>query len=545
MTLDRVSYKKSALAVLALASVLMLVFSPFPSVNAEAMLGNSEYEQFVHAQLNSPQGNFTIVDKPVFPVQFNESQIAIGSNWSIVVPLVANHRYHVYCYGEWVNNGSTPKTDYDIYVYNPEGIQESEHTEAAGLPEHLGSRANGAFFVPQMSGNYTFVIENDRRQSNGSQAGTFMVIENLETNRWHSRYIEGKNTNQAPSLYTSWAYEFVTDKPKIEIWIKVPDTLDMYEARLYVMSEAHSLVINDTPLPWEPGLYGNFTNGVGGYSLDSEKYRGVAYASCEFRGQNMLLNFSTTNTAKTLYHLVLIGESGIGEVEFLIKTQFGNAGLTPVEPLGRVYPTNSTTISYVSNSTELVDAVLEYTTDNWNNSRLINMDITTKNCTATIPPQRAGTVVEYRILAHDILMNELVANGSYAVKQPATLNIFAMPEKARLGENVTVQGTLAGPNSSVPLTVQIMSATETYQLEARTMTNGTFSVVFQPNSTGIWVAQAVFNGNPQVFACDSNQVMIKIEDQPFIVKNGMYVGGGFVGAIAVGGAVYFIRKRRG
>lgn len=89
-----------------------------------------------------------------------------------------------------------------------------------------------------------------------------------------------------------------------------------------------------------------------------------------------------------------------------------------------------------------------------------------------------------------------------------------------------------------------MSATETYQLEARTMANGTFSVIFQPNSTGIWAAQALFNGNAQVFSCDSNQVMIKIEDQPFIVKNGVYVGGGFAGAIAVGGVVYFIRKRR-
>ncbi|MGF3523188.1 MAG: hypothetical protein ACQXXJ_08875, partial [Candidatus Bathyarchaeia archaeon] len=270
--------------------------------------------------------------------QFNESQITIGSNWSVVVPLVANHSYHVYCYGEWVHNGSTPKTDYDIYVYNPEGIQESEHTAAAGIPEHLGSRVNDTFFVPKMSGNYTFVIENDRRQSNGTQAGTFMVIENLETDRWYSCYIEGKNASQASSLYTSWAYEFVTDKPNIEIWIKVPDTLDMYEARLYVMSDVHSLVINGAPLPWEPGLYGNFTNDVGGYSLDSEKYRGVAYASCEFRGQDMFLNFSTTNTVKTLYHLVLIGESGAGKAEFLIKTQFGNAGLTPVEPLGRVYP---------------------------------------------------------------------------------------------------------------------------------------------------------------------------------------------------------------
>ncbi|MCX8151213.1 MAG: hypothetical protein N3D85_06900 [Candidatus Bathyarchaeota archaeon] len=543
MALKHVSYRESTLVVLAIAFVLTLVFSPFSSVNAKAEWRNSEYENFVYTRLNSPQGNVTIVEKPMFPVHFNESQISIGSNWSIVVPLVANHTYHVYCYGEWVHNGSAPKTDYDIYVYNPEGIQESEHTEAAGLPEHLGSRVNHTFFVPQMTGNYTFVIENDIRQSNGTQAATFMIIENLETNRWHSRYIEGKTTNQGSTFNTSWAYEFVTDKANIEIWIKVPHTLDMYEARLYAMSDAHSLVINNMPLPWEPGLYGNLTNGVGGYNLDSEKYRGVAYASCEFRGQDMFLNFSANNATKTLYHLVLIGESGAGEVEFLIKTQFENGSLIPAGLLGRVYPTNSTTITYISNF-ELINAVLEYTTDSWNSSQSINMNVTTKNCTAVIPPQRAGTVVEYRVLAKDILMNSLVANGSYTVKQSASLNITSVSEKAHVGENVTIQGMLVGLNSSVPLTIQIMSAAETYQVETRTMANGTFSVVFQPNSTGTWVAQATFSGNDLFFACDSNQVMIKINEQPFIAKNGIYVGGGFIGAIAVSGVVYFIRKRK-
>ena len=38
--------------------------------------------------------------------------------------------------------------------------------------------------------------------------------------------------------------------------------------------------------------------------------------------------------------------------------------------------------------------------------------------------------------------------------------------------------------------------------------------------------------------------MIKVEEAPFIVKNGVFIGGGFIGAIAVGGVVFFIRKRR-
>lgn len=134
---------------------------------------HSEYQQYVHTYINSSEGNWTSVDKPMFPVYFNDSQIAIGGTWSIVEPLVANHSYHVYCYGKWVNNGSAPKTDYDIYVFNPQGVQESEHTEAAGLPEHLGTRVNDTFFVPSVSGDYTFVIANDARQSNDTEQATF------------------------------------------------------------------------------------------------------------------------------------------------------------------------------------------------------------------------------------------------------------------------------------------------------------------------------------------------------------------------------------
>ncbi len=535
---------KCALALLALAFALTLVFSPFACVRAEAATEHSEQGQFVQTYINSEKGNWTSVAKPMFPVYFNESQIGIGSNWSIVQPLLANHSYNVYCYGAWVNNGSAPKTDYDIYVYNPRGILESEHTEAAGFPEHLGTRAGNTFFVPETSGNYTFVVVNDARQSNGTQQATFMVMENIETDQWYTQHIEGKSYTNLSSLTTSWAYEFVTDKPNMEIWIQVPPTLDMYEARLYVMSDSHSLVINDLPLPWEPGLYGNVSGKVGGYSLDSENYRGVAYASCEYRGKDMMINYSTTSTGKTLYHLVLIGESGSGNVDFLIKTQFGDACLTTSGLVGRIYPSNTTTITYVSNSTNLTNAVLKYSTDQWNSSKTVEMTIATRNCSAVVPAQRAGTVVEYRVVANDVLMNELVAEGNFTVKQAGMLNITAVPEIAYLGENVTIQGVLTGQNGSVPLTVQLMGSLDTNQIECRTLMNGSFTATFQPNATGIWVANAVFAGSNSVFACDSNQVMVKVTEPTFIAKNGVFVGGGFIGAIAIGGVVFFIRKRR-
>lgn len=522
--------------------MVTLVFAPLSAVKAENI---SEYDQFVHTYINSEKGNLTVVEKPMFPVYFNDSEIAIGGNWSITEPLLANHSYHVYVYGSWVNNGSTPKTDYDIYVYDPTGALESEHTEAAGLPEHLGTRVNDTFFQPKTSGNYTFVVANDARQSNGTQQATFMAIENIETDHWYTQSIEGKAADGSNAFNTGWAYEFVTDKPNVEVYIQVPATLDMYEARLYLMSSPQSLVINGAPLAWETGLYGNRTGNVGGYNLDSDKNRGVAYASCEYKGQNMMLNYSATSKGKTLYHLVLIGEEGSGTVNFLVKTQFGDASLAPQKPVGRVYPGNETTVAYVSNSTDIDNAALDYSTDRWNSTQTLQMDIQNRTVSAVIPAQKAGTTVEYRVWANDTLMNTLSAEGNFTVKQPATLNITAAREKIRAGENITITGTLTGQNGTVPVTVQFMSLNETEQIATRTSEeNGTFTVSFRANSSELWTAQASFAGSNTTYSCVSNQLAVTVEEQPFYVKNGVFIGGGFLGAIVAVGVVMYVRKRQ-
>ena len=557
-----------ALALLAVAFLVMVFFAPLVCVKAEAEpiaapqaetetvpaqapAEPTEYQRFVHTytSTNSTQGtNSTSVDKPMFPIYFNDTQIAIGESWSVIEPLEAGHNYHVYMYGAYVNNGSEPKTDYDIYVYNPKGLLESEHTEAAGLPEHLGTRVNDTFFTPATTGNYKFVIINHEGESNGTQQATFMAIENVETNQWFSAQIAGKQADGQPAYNTSWAYEFVTDQPQIGVYVQVPVTLDMYEARLYVMSDPESLVINNAPLPWEPGLYGNLTGNVGGYSLDSVEYRGVAYASCEYKGQDMQLNYRTnaTSSAKTLYHLVLIGEAGAGKIDCLIKTQFDNITLIPTNTttMQKPSPENPTTLTYASNLTALQNAALTYTVDHWNTTILLPMKTENKTCTATIPPQKIGTVVEYKISANDTLQNSLCAQGNFTIKQHPTLNITAPKGPARIGENVTIQGTLIGAGENAPVILQFMSAKETVERGATTMANGSFAVNFYANGTGEWAVQASFPGDATAFPAFGNQLVLTVEDQPFYVKNGVFIGGGgFFGVVALS-LGYYIKKRR-
>ena len=84
-----------------------------------------------------------------------------------------------------------------------------------------------------------------------------MIIENLQCDQWYTSYVEGTNGGDA-NFYTNWAYEFETNASHVQLYVKVPDTLDMYEARLYLMNNAKSPTLGQfsiglgTRLIWQP-----------------------------------------------------------------------------------------------------------------------------------------------------------------------------------------------------------------------------------------------------------------------------------------------------
>jgi len=537
------------LMVLAVLVLAALVVTFKVSVRA---LDSSEYQNYVRTYVE-PQGNWTYIEKPMFPVLLEQSQVPIGQNWSIVCPLSANHSYHAYCYGAWINNGSEPRTDYDIYVYNPLGEMESYHTEAAGLPEHLGTTVNEPFFAPKQAGNYTFVIVNDARESNGTESATFMLIENVECNIWHEHYVDGNDNSNLPAFNTSWAYEFCTDSGHVEVWIKVPQNLDMYEARLYLMADSkvqNYTILNGVPLAWEAGLYGekSSTDGAckyGGYNLESQEYRGVASASCEQYGQDMLINFTAPHAGRSLYHLVFIGEAGSGTVEFLVKTRFGDASLNPSIVPYRGYPQNETAVAYVSNSTDLVNATLCYSVDSWGNTSILEMEIAdNRTCTAIIPGQVAGTVVSYGVEAKDALENVLVANGSYPVKYVSALSVTLTHEAVYLGENITVSGILTPEVEGAKVLVSFETQNFTEHVACYTLENGTFTASFRPENVSVWTVQAHFNGDIDSYACESESLTARVEEPTFIMKYSLYLGGGIGSGVAIAGVIVYLKKYR-
>lgn len=542
MNLRHAPARKKLLAILA-ASILA-VYVGVLSPKAGAYTFYPEYQNYVHTYLDSPGlGNWTYLEKPMFPVLLNDSQVTIGQNWSAICPLRANHTYHVYCYGAWINSGSEPKTDYDIYVYSPSGELEGYHTESAGLPEHLGTTVDEPFFSPRSSGNYTFILVNDQRESRAAEQATLMIIEKVECNAWIEHYVGGKDSASLPMFNTSWAYELVTESQRMEVWIKVPETLDMYEARMYLMADPafeRATMLNGVPLAWEPGLYGERYGSYGGYNLESREYRGLAYASCEFYGQDMFLNFTSPNKGKSLYHLVLIGEAGNGTIQFLVKTQFTNACLKPLTAPTRVYPNLDTTIAYVSNTTDLRNATLQYSTDGWANSTRMEMEISeNRTCSAIILGQPAGTTVAYQIEAADVLENALASNGSFTVKDGMAINLTAAQGAITQGENVTVTGLVTPAVASLPVYVHFTSTNESKELLCYTRSDGTFLASFRSNNTGTWEARARFEGNNMLWENVSSSVNIEVLEPSFLAQYSLYIGGGAGAAALIGVIVYW------
>ncbi len=458
-------------------------------------------------------GNWTYVNKPVYLVTINASQIPVGKNWTYVYTLSHSSRYHVYFYGDWIGT----LTDYDIYVYDPSGTLETLHTEAAGLPEHLGTTVAEPFFQPKQSGNYSFLVVNDLKESQGNASATLMLIENVQCNRWHEQYLEGK-VNFEHAYNTSWAYEFSASSDRVEVWIDVPSTLDIYEARLYVMADPaknKGSLLNGVPLAWEPGLNGTLdsTGVYGGYNLDDDGYKiAEATASCEHFGQDMLINYTSPLKGDTvLYHLVLIGENGNGTLRFMVKTDFDPPVIEVLNPVREIASVNETTISAnITDQDTLKTVTLDYSVDGWRTETSLQMS-NAVNITyaATIPAQSGGTTVNYRVEASDEAGNSADAEGRYVVKDVTTLTLSLLDSNIYINERVVVTGQMSAGGTVLNLNYSCDGSEEARYIYVGQ--NGSFTDTFAPTKIGNWTVQAYWRGDGAHFNVTSEALNFTVQ----------------------------------
>jgi hypothetical protein len=318
----------------------------------------------------------------------------------------------------------------------------------------------------------------------------------------------------------------------------------MYEARLYLMNNAQSPTLDNFPLPWEPGLYGNLSGSVGGYNFEPNSYRGVAYASCEYMGEPMFLNYTSPNKGANLYQVVLMGEVGSGNLTFMLKSSFLNSTLTPVTVPKKVFPDEAAQVAFTSNNTDLSSAQLSYTTDDWNRSYAVSMQVSNQTCSGSIPGQKAGSFVQYRVNATDVMENMWLASGNYTVKGNATLDIAVAKNKILLGQSIKVTGTLTPNFNNSIVNIQFADANSVKILNCTVSGNGTFTATWKPTASGLWSVIANTNMTQTSFAAYSQQVMVTVTPPPLYIRYSLYLIVGFVALMALCGVAYFLSSRR-
>ncbi len=520
--IGRIKVNKQSIKIFVFMALLIGI-----SLSQNVPAGISEVSAFPVVPYTVVNWNYT--GKPMSPIKVNEGQIAVGNNWTYVCNLKAGAKYHIYFYGQWID--STPlvdKTDYDIYVYNPFGQLESMHTESAGLPEHLGTAVNEPFFIPDYSGNYSILVKNDGKESKGAKGGTLMIIEHLECNQWYEVHMQGKDTDNDPAVDTYWAYEFTTTSGHVEVPVVVPDSpesiLDMYEAQLYLManpSEGTGTILNGVPLPWEPGLYGNATSSgsatYGGYRLDAEGfYHANASASCEYYGQDMLVNYSSglayNPSRLLLYHLALIAEEGEGTIRFMFKTDFNSPTLNITNPIDRASSDEDVdvTASAVDNESGLESVTLNYTVNNWVNWTAVEMAPSVDDTfMATISRQLGGKTVKYRVTAVDVAGNTVTKESSYTVKITSYLYIALSKTVLQGGGTTQVVGWLSRGLASVTLDF-VWQSTHTLRTVQAGL-NGSFTYEFAPDKVGTWTVSASWLGDQEWWEASSESCSFSVQ----------------------------------
>jgi hypothetical protein len=170
-----------------------------------------------------------------------------------------------------------------------------------------------------------------------------------------------------------------------------------------------------------------------------------------------------------------------------------------------------------------------------------------RTCNVTIPKQQAGTIVKYTVQANDILKNNLNATGSFTVKNLSQISNFINSTKNPLvlGNNITVTGIASTQTADASIQVKFTLLNETKNVNCVALDNGTFTASFAPQTSGIWTAQAFFNGNDKAYETESDTLLIIVNEPTFIQKNGLFIGVGFIGAIGAVGAVVYVKKYRG
>ncbi|TRO55432.1 hypothetical protein E2P71_02695, partial [Candidatus Bathyarchaeota archaeon] len=430
------------------------------------------------AEVYALTGNMTLVERVGFPQIIEKDQIKPGETWTYIYNLQGGHKYHIYLVGDWVNL-EKHLTDYDVYVYRARTIVMnyiSSHTESAGYPEQISNDEKGWYFTPEETATYYICVRNDPKDSSMSEPAILMAIEVIEPDIYYRIEMEEPSDDYIVPE-SSYAFEFITDQPRITVDVTVPNRLDMYEARLYPMANIEAGVgtmIDGLITPWSPGLIGKLNKEYGGFNDDPQGYRNYeASDSCERNGDDMKIDFNSTYTDPVLYYLVLIAENGQGLVTFVLRTDFSPPNVTLINPPELVKsdePFNL--LCSITDISTITQTDFYMSTNGKQTWKKIDYSYADGVYNVTVPAQKKGTIIDYYWEATDSLGNNAKKYGQTKAMNPTLIKLVVDPSQIYGGEKVIAKGTIE--LSYTDLMLNYTRSGKTVQFKVTTDSDGDF-----------------------------------------------------------------------
>jgi hypothetical protein len=468
--------------------------------------------------------------KPVDPIYINYPNDDIfldltneyENYWEFIYDLKAGKRYHIFLVGEWICNETDPITDYDIDVIKPNGARD-KFTESAGLVEHVSNDEYYQYYVPDQSGEYTIRIINDLRDSMGTQPAIFMLIEHIDVNTEYSQYLEGRRYIQETSTwnettYSGWGYEFNTSSPRLRVFVDVPDSLDMYEARLYTMAIPDREVgytINDIGIPFGE-YFDTFQGEYGGYSALTEGDRNIlAMDSAESKGRNLEFIYETPasigNGSNVYYYLAIIAEHDQGTVDFVVQTDFESPVISLDPPEVGVEGESTEITVTIEDDTEIEEIWIEYSTDEGETWRTKDLSKKGNGYSCELGSLFAGDYVEFTIYAVDSFGNIGSIKSGFQVKRIISLECFIANKNIYGDESARITG--SSNLNSAPIQLQFTNGETAKNIIITTDEYGSLSYTFAPPLLGEWSMQASFEGSETEFSALSDFVNFNVRSR--------------------------------
>jgi hypothetical protein len=444
------------------------------------------------------------VENPIGSTVIHEGEIPPGEYMAYKYKLAKDHRYHIYLSGEWTEDKDY-KTDYDVYLYRYQAgrgyVTLSSHTESAGFIEQIGNNYENHYFVPDLTSDYYISVYNDEKESNSSKEAILTVIEHINTDEWIDLKMEAWHTTRSNDR-CNWAYEFNTSTPEFKVLIEVPELLDMYEARIYLMGEPragsrNSLgeYVNGIPVSWSGGLKGEVKSGIGGFNYDPQGYRQYECVdSAQHYGEDMEITISEGSGNK-LYHLVLMAEDGKGYVNFIIQTDFSPPQIELLNTSKNVNVKEDYFIDVKATTRYGLEKLsINYTIDNSSYISDTNFENRTNNIYRYhLPGLVTGDTLYYQVDAWDILGSKSSISNSFKVMTNTTIELKVLKNRITAGEEIITYGNIKNGGNEFTINYQRDGENSTHTIKPKS--DGSYTHRFRPNLAGEYTITADFEGS--------------------------------------------------